>query len=98
MTLGNAIKLIRTARRIKQVELAALLKVSANYISLIEADKKVPSIKFLKQLAARLRVPAGLFLLWTESDKPNLKKAQLVRLRELLVNIQEIYLHDESAA
>lgn len=98
MTLGDAIKIVRTARKVKQIELAARLDVSPNYLSQIEAAKKTPSIKFLKEIATELKVPAGLFLLWAESDKPDLKKTQLAKLRELLVNIQQIYLEDESVA
>jgi transcriptional regulator with XRE-family HTH domain len=98
MNLGDAIKIIRTARKIKQIELAESLGVSANYISLIEAGKKTPSIKFLRQIAFKLKVPAGLFLLWSETETQSLRSSQLSKLRELLINIQEIYLQDESAA
>lgn len=98
MTLGNAIKLIRTARKVKQRELASALKVSPNYLSMLEADRRAPSIGFLKKLAFKLRVPAGLFLLWTEASESNLRKKETEQVRELLVRIQAIYLQDESAS
>lgn len=94
MTLGTAIKLIRTARKIRQRELALRLSVSPNYLSMLEADRRLPSISFLKRLATKLRVPAGLFLLWAESDKSTLRKRETVQVRELLVRIQAIYLDD----
>jgi transcriptional regulator with XRE-family HTH domain len=94
MTLGNAIKLIRTARKIKQRELALLLNVSPNYLSMLEADRRLPSIGFLKKLASKLRIPSGLFLLWAEADKSTLRKRETVQVRELLVRIQAIYLDD----
>jgi transcriptional regulator with XRE-family HTH domain len=97
MTLGNAIKLIRTARKIKQRELAMELNVSANYLSMLEADRRVPSLQFLKKLASRLQVPAGLFLLWTEATKSSLRKKETEQVRELLVRIQTIYLADAVA-
>lgn len=98
MTLGSAIKLIRTARKVRQRELASELKVSPNYLSMLEADRRVPSISFLKKIASKLQVPAGLFLLWTEADQSSLRKKQTEQVRELLVRIQAIYLQDVSEA
>lgn len=96
MTLGNAIKLIRTARNIKQRELASKVNVSPNYLSMIEANRRTPSITFLKKLALKLRVPAGLFLLWADGDTSNLSQRQIDQVRELLVRIQAIYLSDQA--
>lgn len=94
MTLGNAIKLIRTARNLRQRELASQLKVSANYLSMLEANRRVPSVTFLKKIAAKLQVPAGLFLLWSEENTSRLSKRQIDQVRELLIRIQTIYLSD----
>jgi|HubBroStandDraft_4_1064222.scaffolds.fasta_scaffold30550_1 transcriptional regulator with XRE-family HTH domain len=96
MTLGNAIKLIRTARNVRQGELALRLNVSPNYLSMLEADRRVPSITFLRKIASKLQVPAGLFLLWAEGASPNLSKKQVDQVRELLIRIQAIYLADAS--
>jgi transcriptional regulator with XRE-family HTH domain len=94
MTIGNAIKLIRTARNVKQRELALKLNVSPNYLSMLEANRRVPSVAFLKKIAAKLRVPAGLFLLWAEENTSTLNKKQTDQVRELLIRIQAIYLSD----
>jgi transcriptional regulator with XRE-family HTH domain len=94
MTIGNAIKLIRTARGMRQRDLAGELRVSPNYLSMLEADRRLPSVGFLRKLASRLHVPAGLFLLWTEAGKSNLRKKQAEQVRELLIRIQAIYLED----
>lgn len=94
MTIGNAIKLIRTARGMRQRDLAGELRVSANYLSMLEADRRLPSIGFLRKLASKLQVPAGLFLLWTEAGKSTLRKKQAEQVRELLIRIQAIYLED----
>lgn len=94
MTIGNAIKLIRTARGMRQRDLAGELQVSPNYLSMLEADRRLPSIGFLRKLASRLQVPAGLFLLWTEASKSSLRKKQAEQVRELLIRIQAIYLED----
>jgi len=96
MTLGNAIKLIRTARNVKQRDLASALNVSPNYLSMLEANRRVPSVTFLRKIASKLQVPAGLFLLWAEGDSSNLSKKQIDQVRELLIRIQAIYLSDVS--
>jgi transcriptional regulator with XRE-family HTH domain len=94
MTLGNAIRLIRTARNVRQRDLASALNVSANYLSMLEANRRVPSVTFLRKIALKLQVPAGLFLLWAEGNPSNLNKKQLDQVRELLIRIQAIYLSD----
>ena len=103
MTLGNAVKLIRTAKRVKQLTLAKQLGVSPNYISLIEKDRREPSVGFLRKLARQLGVPVGLFFLWQDTDDPTLKAQSMVELRDLLTRIQAMYLRnldaeDENAA
>src|SRR5262245_34290234 len=95
MTIGDAIKLIRTARRIRQRELANRLGVSANYLSMLEAGRREPTIKFLRQIAHELDVPAGLFLMWVDAESSRLSAVQTKRVRELLVEIQAIFLQDQ---
>jgi transcriptional regulator with XRE-family HTH domain len=95
MKLGDAIRLIRTARRRTQSSLAGEIGVSNNFVSLIEANRKVPSIEVLQQIAAALRVPSGMFLLWTESVNSNLPEKKLRRLRDLMLDLQTIYLESE---
>jgi len=92
MTLGNAIKLIRTARNVRQRDLAHSLNVSPNYLSMLEANRRVPSVTFLRRVASKLQVPAGLFLMWAEGNPSNLSRKQIDQVRELLVRIQAIYL------
>lgn len=92
MTLGNSIRLIRTSTGIKQYELAAKLGVSSNYISLIECDKREPSISFLKHLANELEVPVGIFFLWQEFNKEGSSRRNLNQIRELLVRLEAVYL------
>src|SRR6266478_3529580 len=68
MTLGNAIKTLRTACKVKQRDLAVQMGVSANYVSLVEGDKREPSIAFLKKLSRQLGIPVSMFFLWQEND------------------------------
>jgi transcriptional regulator with XRE-family HTH domain len=91
MKLGRALKVIRTASGIKQKDIAAELGVTPNYISLVEAGKREPSISFLKKFAGTLKVPTGLLLLWDEAEsKPFTKDMKLVR--GLLAQLEAMYL------
>lgn len=89
MTLGSAIKLIRTGKGVKQRALATELNVSANYLSLLEAGKREPSISFLRRLARQLEVPIGMFFLWQDPQTSNVRNTDQVReLRDLIVHMQ----------
>lgn len=92
MTLGSAIKLVRTASGLKQQELAKRLEVSPNYISLIENGKREPSISFLNRLADTLGVPVGIFFLWQEMGKGRVAGERLAQMRELLSRLEAMYL------
>jgi transcriptional regulator with XRE-family HTH domain len=93
MNLGDAIRLVRTARRITQSSLGKQIGVSNNFISLIEANKKMPSLDVLQRIAEALEVPSGLFLLWTESTNPKISVDKIQRLRELMLDLQTLYLN-----
>ena len=90
MTLGNAIKLIRTARGTKQVELAKAMKTSPNYISLVEKDKREPSISFLTRLAKELSTPVSMFFMCQELEESPNATAELRELAETLIRLQSI--------
>jgi transcriptional regulator with XRE-family HTH domain len=94
VTLGNAIKLIRTAKGVKQLTLASQLGVSANYISLVEKDKREPSIGFLRKLSHALEVPVGLFFLWQDISDDQAGDHNMEELRTLLLRIQTMYLRN----
>lgn len=96
MNLGSAIKLIRTARKARQGDLAVAIGVSQNYLSMVEAGKRDPSLAVLRKIAEELDVPAGLFFLWSEGAGKKLRKSQLKQLRELLIRIQAIFLEVEA--
>lgn len=98
MDLGKIIKLLRTSAGLKQEELAERLHVSSNYISLIENNKREPSLSFLRELANELGVPLGLLFL--EIDKAKFADAPernelLMRLRDLLFDIERIRLQQQ---
>jgi transcriptional regulator with XRE-family HTH domain len=90
VTLGNAIKIIRTARNITQRALAKQLKVSANYLSLIESDKRDPSLAFLNRLAAQLGVPVAMLFVFQGEPVPGFPASDLDKLREMLLKIDHL--------
>jgi transcriptional regulator with XRE-family HTH domain len=90
MTLGNAIKLIRTARGTKQVDLAKSMKTSPNYISLVEKDKREPSVSFLTRLAKELGVPLSMFFMCQEMEGSPNATAELRELAETLIRLQSM--------
>ena len=99
MTLGSAIKLIRTAKGVKQRALATGLNVSANYLSLLESGKREPSIAFLRGLAKELGVPIGMFFLWEDPFASRIKSSdQLRELRDLIVHMQAMAIGDRGKA
>jgi len=92
MTLGQAIKLVRTSAGIKQHKLADKLGVSSNYISLIECGKREPSVPLLRNLARALEVPVGIFFLWQDLDPKSISQKNLNQLRRLVLQMETIFL------
>jgi transcriptional regulator with XRE-family HTH domain len=95
VTLGNAIKLIRTARGFSQRGLAKDLKVSANYLSLIEGDKRDPSLAFLKRLAAELRVPVAMFFVFQGEPLPGVRVKDLEQLKGVLLQLDQMIVENK---
>lgn len=90
MTLGNAIKLIRTARGLTQREVAHDVEVSANYLSLIESDKREPSLSFLNRLAGKLGVPVAMLFVFQGEPRPGVAASDVDKLRDMLLKIDRI--------
>ena len=63
MKYGRAIRIVRTARGLSKVQLAKRLSVGASYLSLIEAEKREPSVKVIDEISTVLRVPPHLMAL-----------------------------------
>ena len=62
MDLGRAIKLCRTQRGLNQSELASLSGISVSYISLLEKNKRDPSVSTLRGIADALEVPFSILV------------------------------------
>lgn len=89
--IGKTIKLLRIAKGLKQSDLAENLKVSTNYISLVENDKREPSLSLLKELASNLDVPVGMLFLDLDMSKKEIglqEKDLLIKMRDLMIQIE----------
>jgi transcriptional regulator with XRE-family HTH domain len=64
MKLGTAFKMARTRAGLKQAELAERLAVSANYLSMLENDRRDPSWSFICRACEEMKIsiPALLML------------------------------------
>ena len=100
MSVGRAAKFARVAAGIKQKDLADRLDVSSNYLSLVENNKREPSISFLRNLAGELAIPLGLLFLNVDSDLSEVspeERALLLRIQDFIFQIQQIKLNNEAA-
>jgi len=61
MTIGNIIRKERKKRGFSQSDLAKLLKISRNTLSMYELDKQAPSYAVLKRLIDLFRLDANVF-------------------------------------
>lgn len=72
MNYAKAIRIARSAKNLSQQELANKVGLDASYISLIEKERRVPTVKTLKKISDALEVPFHLLTLLA-SDKDDLK-------------------------
>jgi transcriptional regulator with XRE-family HTH domain len=92
VTLGNAIKVVRTATGLKQRDVAAKIGVTANYMSLVEGGKREPSLAFLNRLAKTLGIPVGIFFLWQEMGEAGPDSNRIRKIRDLLTRLEAMYI------
>ena len=67
MDIGLAIKTVRKLQSVKQCDLAKEIGVSQSFLSLIESNKKNPSIGTLDKISAFFEIPIPI-ILWYGLD------------------------------
>lgn len=68
MNLGQAIKMCRTRRGISQTDLSQKAECSVSYLSMLENNKRDPTLSTVTRIAHALQVPVGiLFFLGADS-------------------------------
>jgi len=86
MNYGKAVRIARAMAGLEQRELAMKAGLDASHISLIERDKRNPTVSTLERIADALRVPFPLLtLLAAESgDLRAVDQSEVARLGEFL--------------
>lgn len=94
LSVGQLIKIARINKKLGQEDLAKKAKVTTNYISLIENDKKDPSFNFLREIAKFLDIPF-ILLAWEKIDMPKGKtgaeKKISSQLEKMLEEAQQLF-------
>lgn len=62
LTLGSAVRELRHSAGLSQRELAELVGIQHTYLSHIEANRREPTLRVLRQIAAALRLPPSLLI------------------------------------
>lgn len=83
MKYGKAIKIVRTAYGLSQSALAERLSIGPSQLSLIEANKRQPSLRVLHEVAAALDVPPHLITLLASTPEDLDEKADPKHVAEL---------------
>lgn len=83
MTLGACIRLLRGSAGLKQHELAKRVGISASMLSLIETDKRDPTIADLRVISRELGVPANVLFAVALGDDDDAKSEAANKLRSL---------------
>jgi transcriptional regulator with XRE-family HTH domain len=99
MGVGSTIKFLRMSAGLRQADLAERLGVSSNYISLVENDRRDPSLSFLRDLSDELGVPLGVLFLNTAADYDDLsdrEKLLLTQIRDLVFEISHLKLQRQA--
>lgn len=60
MSYAKAFRVIRAAFGLSQAELARLLTIGASQVSLIESEKRQPSLRTIGELSRALQIPRSL--------------------------------------
>jgi len=66
VNIGKGIKFVRVAAGLRQGDMAKMLDISQNYLSLLENNKANPSIALVKKISNTFGIPPG-FLFWEEA-------------------------------
>jgi transcriptional regulator with XRE-family HTH domain len=99
MSVGRTIRNLRTAAGLKQKDFADRLDISPNYLSLVENDKREPSVSFLRNLASEIGIPLGLLFLDIEGDISKASPeeiALIMRIQDLVFQLQRLKLQSEA--
>lgn len=85
MSLGLRIKTLRKAKSLTQQQLADLVDVSRIYIQALESNRRLPSMKLLRRLAAALDVRVADIV-----QNEDVEGTGRLQLEEVLENVEDV--------
>ncbi|UIN21977.1 helix-turn-helix domain-containing protein [Herbaspirillum frisingense] len=72
MNLGHALKMCRSAKALSLDQLAERTQLSQSYLSMIESNKREPTLSTIEKISKALDVPVPI-VLFLASEKADLK-------------------------
>jgi len=88
MNVGQAIRLCRTQRGVSQGSVAERADCSVSYLSMLENNKRDPTVSTLNKIAQALQVPVGLlFFLASERNDRIDEKTTSKLMRSALASL-----------
>ena len=89
MDLGRTLKYFRTKNNYSQKDLAAAVGITASYLSLIEANLRMPTVSLMNKIAEHFSIPLPVLMFYSleESDIPEKKRHLFNDFFEPLKNI-----------
>lgn len=97
--IGHVIRVLRTAANLKQKDLARQAGIKSNYLSLVEAGKREPSVNVLRAIAKALNVPISM-LFWEAERLPEMSSVKeenaLLKIKQLLLEMEALRLADHT--
>ncbi|MEX2411385.1 MAG: helix-turn-helix transcriptional regulator [Candidatus Paceibacterota bacterium] len=100
MKFGSTIKQLRSRQGINQQVLAERIGVTQTYLSLIESDRKTPSINLINSLSKELKIPPSIlaYLTLNKVEIPNNKHETFDKINPLIEGlIKELLINDENS-
>ncbi len=92
VTIGRAIKIIREANNKSLGSLASEAQISTPYLSLVEGDKRTPSLDVIKRLSKALNIPADIFFLIASGSNTSLNSSDDLASRLIsILNQMEVF-------
>jgi len=92
VTIGKAIKIIREANNKSLGSLASEAQISTPYLSLVESDKRTPSLDVIKRLSKALSIPADIFFLIGSGPNTSLNSSNDLTSRLIsILNQMEVF-------
>lgn len=90
MELGHRLKLFRVAAGVKQGELAKRLRVSQNYVYMVESGRREPSREYLMKFAKAVNIPLSVIFLESTSPKDENSRKLMEKILALMAEYAEV--------